>query len=375
MSRTLEHAVVLGSSAIITFLGTFVVLRVAPRLGAVVQPDERRVHEHPTVTGGGAAMFVGVLTGLVVASRLPGFREVFAGSSEALAVVIAASVMFAVGALDDLRELSAPAKVAGQVLSASLLATFGVTLFFFRIPFGGLVVLSPDWATLTTVILVVIVANAVNLIDGLDGLAAGTVAIAAGAFYIYSEQLQQAGLIADSNLGPLLALITLGICLGFLPHNFHPARIFMGDGGALLLGLLMASATMTVGGRVVDQFTGQVYFLLAPALIPILILGVPLVDTILAVARRAIRRGGIATADKDHLHHRLLRMGHGHRRTVVLLWAWTALLSTVALVPTVTGSGEAMAPFALAGVGILLVLLLRPRDANEGSESVSTINR
>ena len=366
MSRSMQHATVLGASAMLTFLGTFLVLKVAPRLGAVVQPDARRVHEHPTVTGGGAAMYMGLLGSLAVASQLPAFREVFAGSSEALAVVIGGSVMFAVGAIDDLRELSPPAKVAGQVLAGSLLATFGVTLFFFRVPFGGLVVLSPDWATLTTVALVVVVANAVNLIDGLDGLAAGTVAIAAGAFYLYSEQLLQAGLITDSNLGPLLALITLGMCLGFLPHNFHPARIFMGDGGALLLGLLMASATMTVGGRVVDQFSGQVYFFLAPAAIPILILGVPLLDTALAVLRRAARRGGLATADKDHLHHRLLRMGHGHRRAVVLMWAWTALLSTVALVPTITGSGDAAAPFALAGVGVLLVLLLRPRDDELG---------
>ena len=361
MSRTLQHAVVLGAAAIVTYLFTFVVTKVAPKLGAVVEPDDRRVHQSPTITGGGAAMFVGFLAALVLASRLPGFTQVFAGSSEALAVVVAATVMFAIGAVDDLRELSAPAKVAGQVLSGSLLAVLGVTLFYFRVPFGQLVVLSADWATLITVLLVVVVANSVNLIDGLDGLAAGTVAIAAGAFYLYSGELQNAGLISDANLGPLLALVTLGICLGFLPHNFYPARIFMGDGGALLLGLLMASATMTVGGRVVDQFSGQVYFFFAPIAIPFLILGVPLVDVALAVARRAYRREGIATADKDHLHHRLLRMGHGHRRTVMLLWAWTALLSGVALVPTLTGSGDAVLPFALAGVAILLFFLLRPR--------------
>ena len=209
-------------------------------------------------------MFVGFLAALVLASRLPGFTQVFAGSSEALAVVVAATVMFAIGAVDDLRELSAPAKVAGQVLSGSLLAVLGVTLFYFRVPFGQLVVLSADWATLITVLLVVVVANSVNLIDGLDGLAAGTVAIAAGAFYLYSEALQNAGLISDANLGPLLALVTLGVCLGFLPHNFHPARIFMGDGGALLLGLLMASATMTVGGRVVDSSVGRSISFLRP---------------------------------------------------------------------------------------------------------------
>ena len=369
MSRTLQHAVVLGVAAIVTYLFTFLVTRIAPKLGAVVEPDDRRVHQRPTATGGGAAMFVGFLASLVMASRLPGFTQVFAGSSEALAVVVAATVMFSIGAVDDLRELSAPAKVAGQVLSGSLLAVLGVTLFYFRVPFGQLVVLSADWATLITVLLVVVVANSVNLIDGLDGLAAGTVAIAAGAFYLYSGELQNAGLISDTNLGPLLALVTLGICLGFLPHNFHPARIFMGDGGALLLGLLMASATMTVGGRVVDQFSGQVYFFFAPVAIPFLILGVPLVDVALAVVRRAYRREGIATADKDHLHHRLLRMGHGHRRTVLLLWAWTALLSGVALVPTLTGSGDAVLPFALAGVAILLFFLLRPRTGLEAEKN------
>ena len=368
MSRTLQHAVVLGVAAIATYLFTFVVARVAPKLGAVVEPGDRRVHQRPTVTGGGAAMFVGLLASLVIASRLPGFTQVFAGSSEALAVVVAATVMFSIGAVDDLRELSAPAKVAGQVLSGSLLAVLGVTLFYFRVPFGQLVVLSADWATLITVLLVVVVANSVNLIDGLDGLAAGTVAIAAGAFYLYSGELQNAGLISESNLGPLLALVTLGICLGFLPHNFHPARIFMGDGGALLLGLLMASATMAVGGRVVDQFSGQVYFFFAPIAIPFLILGVPLVDVALAIVRRAYRREGIATADKDHLHHRLLRMGHGHRRTVLLLWAWTALLSGVALVPTLTGSGDALLPFALAGVTILLFFLFRPRTGLEAEK-------
>jgi UDP-GlcNAc:undecaprenyl-phosphate GlcNAc-1-phosphate transferase len=371
VNRLLEHAGILLIAAVVTYLFTFVVRRLGPKFGAVVEPNERRVHESATTTGGGAAMFLGLVVALASASRLGGFREVFAGSSEALAILIAASVMFGIGAIDDLRELSAPAKVAGQVLAASLLAILGVTLFYFRIPFGQLVVLSADWATLVTVLLVVVVANAVNLIDGLDGLAAGTVAIAAGAFYVYSGELQRAGLIDESNIGPLLALVTLGICLGFLPHNFHPARIFMGDGGALLLGLLMASATMTVGGRVADQFSGQVYFFFAPIVIPFLILGVPLVDVALAVVRRAYRREGIATADKDHLHHRLLRMGHGHRRTVALLWAWTALLSCVALAPTLTGNGDALLPFGLLGVAFLLFLLLRPRFKTE--EGIGTV--
>ena len=354
MSRSLEHAVVLGTAALVTFVMTSVVIRLAPKLGAVVQPSDRRVHEHPTVTGGGAAMYVGVLASLVVATQLTGFRQVFAGSSEALAVVIASSVMFFVGAVDDLREISAPAKVAGQVLAASQLATFGLTLFFFRVPFGGLVVLSPDWATLITVVLVVIVANAVNLIDGLDGLAAGTVAIAAGAFYLYSQQLLDAGVLASSNVGPLIALVAVGCCVGFLPHNFHPARIFMGDSGALFLGLLMAASTMTTGGRVVDQFSGQTYFFFAPMIIPFVMLGVPILDAASSVIRRARRGIPWSQADKGHLHHRLMRLGHGHRRSVLILWNWTALLSAVVLFPTITGDGDALVPLVVGGLGLIL---------------------
>ncbi|HCB34114.1 MAG TPA: undecaprenyl/decaprenyl-phosphate alpha-N-acetylglucosaminyl 1-phosphate transferase [Acidimicrobiaceae bacterium] len=361
MSTALQHAVVLAVAAAVTHLATGGVIALAPRLGAVVAPDERHVHERPTPTGGGAAMYVGMAVALALASRLDAFHDTFAGSSEALAVVVAAGVIFGIGALDDLHDLSAPAKVAGQVLAGSLLAVLGVTLFFVRLPFGGLVVLSADWATLVTVVLVVLVANAVNLVDGLDGLAAGMVAIGACAMYLYARSLQSAGVLDDANIGPLLALITVGVCVGFLPRNMHPARVFMGDGGSLLLGLLMAASTMTISGRVAEPFSGQVYFFFAPALIPALVLGVPLIDSILAVARRAASGAGITNADKDHVHHRLMRMGHGHRRTVLLLWAWTALASSVALVPIWAGRGDAVLPFALVGAVVLLRLLIRPR--------------
>lgn len=368
METELQHALVLVIAAGVTYAGTYAVTALAPRLGAMAQPDDRHVHGQPTATGGGAAMFVGLAVALAFASRLGVFRDTFAGSSEALAVVVSAGVIYGIGALDDLHDLSAPAKVAGQVLAGSLLALLGVTLFFVRLPFGGLIVLSADWATLVTVLLVVLVANAVNLIDGLDGLAAGMVAIGALAMYLYARSLQNVGVLDDSNIGPLLALVTLGVCIGFLPRNMHPARVFMGDGGSLLLGLLMVAATTTISGQVAEPFSGQVYFFFAPALIPVLILGVPLIDSALTIARRVLSGVAITTADKDHLHHRLMRMGHGHRRTVLLLWAWTALASAVALLPIWAGRGDAVLPFALVGVVVLLRLLLRPRL---GAESLS----
>ena len=183
--------------------------------------------------------------------------------------------MFVVGAIDDLRDVSPPAKIAGQVLSGSILSLLGVTMLYFRVPFASYeyVVLSPDLAPLVTVLTVVVMANAINLIDGLDGLACGIVLIAGAAMFLYADRLFKAGLLEGSNMGPLVAAITVGICVGFLPHNFNPARIFMGDAGAMFLGLLLATTTITVGGRTADPFSGQTYFYFAPLAIPIVILG------------------------------------------------------------------------------------------------------
>ena len=270
-----EYLIVLVVAALVTWLLTPVVRRMAIRLGAVVSPDARRVHERPTPTLGGAAMYGGFLAALATASVLPQFRPVFRGTSEPLGLLIGATVMFAVGALDDLREVSPPAKLAGQVFSGSLLSLLGITLLFFRIPFAGFVVLSPDLSPLLTVIWVALMANAVNLIDGLDGLAAGVVGIAGVAFFAYSLRLSDSGLLAGSNLAPLVAIIAVGVCVGFLPRNAHPAKIFMGDAGALFLGLLLAASTILVGGRTADQFSGQTFFFFAPLVIPFVILGVP----------------------------------------------------------------------------------------------------
>jgi UDP-GlcNAc:undecaprenyl-phosphate GlcNAc-1-phosphate transferase len=364
------YSIVLAVAAIGTYLATFVVRRVAVRVGAVVKPDERRVHDKPTPTAGGAAMYLAFLVAMVVASAIPQFRPVFRGSSEPLGIVLAATVIFAVGLVDDLREVSAPAKLAGMVLAGSVLYFLGVTMFYFRVPFADFVALSADLIPLLTVIWVAGMANALNLIDGLDGLAAGIVAIAAGTFFVYGDRLFKAGLLPPDNVGPLISIIALGVCLGFLPHNFHPARIFMGDAGSMFLGLLMASSTMVVGGRTADQFSGQTYFFFAPIFIPFFILGVPIFDTAFAIVRRSIKRGGFHVADKEHLHHRLMRLGHGHRRSVVILWAWTGILSGLVLLPTFTNQGNAILPFAVLALGVALYTMFHPGIRQRGEQDV-----
>ncbi len=354
------YGVVLAVVAATTFFTLFVVRRVAVRIGAVVKPDERRVHDRPTPTLGGVAMLVGLLAGMGVAWSMGSFAPVFEGSTEPLGLVLAAIVIVVVGVIDDLREVSAPAKIAGMVLAASVLVISGISILVFRVPFAGVFVLSTDWSYLISVLWVVGMANAINLIDGLDGLAGGIVAIAAGAFFLYAHELGNEGLLSVGNIGPLIAIGVLGACIGFLPHNVHPAKIFMGDGGALLLGLLMAASTMVVGGRTDRSFSGSSFFFFAPLFIPLVILGVPIIDTLFAIIRRARRRTGISTADKGHLHHRLMRLGHGHRRSVFILWAWTALLSGFVLYPIYRGEGDGVVPFGIAAILLSLYTILHP---------------
>ncbi len=362
------YGIVFAVAGLVTVATTPFARWLAVRVGAVVPPDERKVHETATPTLGGAAMLAGLFAAMGTAWLLDDFAEVFESPTEPLGVLAAASIIFAVGVIDDIREISAPAKIAGMVLAGSVLSFAGVALLVLRVPFYELFLLSPDWSALLTVLWVVGMANAINLIDGLDGLAAGIVAIAAATFFLYAVRLGDEGVLLENNPGALIAVIAVGVCIGFLPHNFHPARIFMGDGGALLLGLLMAASTMSVGGRTDAPFSGQTFFFFAPIFIPLFILGVPILDTVLAIVRRASRRRSLAHADKDHLHHRLMRLGHGQRRSVVIMWAWTALLSGFVLYPTYTGKGDAIVPLGIGALGLLLYTVFHPgvRDGSQG---------
>ena len=361
MPSASAYLIVGATAAVVTFVLIPVVIRLSPRLGAIVEPDERRVHTHPTPTAGGAAMIVGMLSAVVVSFVHPAFEEVMAARTEMLGVVVAALVIWSVGFVDDVREISAPAKMAGMVLAGSLLSLTGVSILVFRVPFFDVLFLSADWSFFITVFWVVVMANIVNVIDGLDGLAAGIVAIASATFLLYALRLGNEEVLDPSNPGALWAVIALGVCVGFLPHNVHPARIFMGDGGALMLGLLMAASTMSVGGRATTEFSGQSFFFFAPIFIPLVILGVPVLDALWAVLRRTVRGRSFAQADKEHLHHRLMNLGHGHRRAVLILWAWTALLSAFVLYPTYTGEGDAIVPICILALALVLFSVLHPR--------------
>ena len=356
-----SYAIVAAAAAIATGLTVPLVRALSFRIGAVAEPGERHIHLNATPRLGGVSMFVGMSVGLVVAAAMTDFRAVFDTPIDIVGVFAAAFVIFVTGLIDDIRELSAPAKLAGMVLAGSVMTLSGLSIVNVPIPFLGFTVLSPDLAAFVTVLWVVLLANAINLIDGLAGLAAGLVAIAAGAFLLYGIRLDRAGALFTGNMGPLLAAVVVGMCVGFLPWNFHPASIFMGDGGALLLGLLLAASTTSVGGQSDNSYTGQSWFFFAPIIIPLLILGVPLIDILFAIVRRASKRTVFSTADKEHIHHRLMRLGHGQRGSVLILWTFTALLSAFALAPAIMGSGSGILPISIAAFTLLAVTFLLPR--------------
>ncbi len=351
-------------AALVTFAATPLVGMLARRQGWVYLPNDRTVHQSPLPDIGGLAMYVGLLAAMLAAWLLDAFDVLFARNSEPIGVLVAATIIYVVGFVDDIRGLSPPAKVAGTVLAGLALVQFGVVMYAFRLPFfDGPILLAAEWRPLVTVLWLLGMTTAVNLIDGLDGLAAGIVAIGAGAFFLYSQELIDSDVLDVRNIGPLVAIIAVGVCVGFLPHNFNPARIMMGDGGALLLGLLLAVATSVVGGRADSfnqEFVGQTYFFLAPLAIPLLILGVPILDLAFAIFRRATSRRSLSTADKGHLHHRLMDLGHGHRRSVVILWTWTLLLSAFVLYPTLTGRNPTYLPFGIIALAIVLFTVLHP---------------
>ena len=353
MGNIAAYVAVAVVGAVVTLIANRPARVISLRAGYTALPDERKVHRRVTPYGGGGAMLVGFCLALLFAFLIPSLRSVITSSHEMLGVLLAAGVIFVVGVVDDFREMSAPAKVAGQFLAASILYFSGVTMYQLKLPFAGFVVLGPSILPIITAVWVVALCNAINLIDGLDGLAAGIVAIASGTLCIYGLRLETLGLLPVTNIGPLVAALTCGICVGFLRDNFHPAKLFMGDAGALMLGLLMSASTMVIGGRT-PPASGVTFFFFAPLLIPVFILGVPLIDAVWAFARRTASGQGFHTPDKNHIHHRLMRLGHGHRRTVIILWSWTALLCGFVLLPLFDTRANVFIPL---GVAVLVIAL------------------
>lgn len=322
-------------SALVTYLATPVMRHVAIRVGAVTAVRERDVHVVPTARLGGVAVFLGLAAGLGVASTIPFLNRVFENSHGAWAVLGGAALVCVLGVADDIWDLDWMAKLAGQILAALLMAWGGVQLV--ALPIGGRTIGDSYLSLIATVVVVVVAINAVNFVDGLDGLAAGLVAIGGTAFMVYTYVLARGASPGDySSLATVMTAVMVGASLGFLPHNVHPARIFMGDSGSMVLGLVFAAAAITVTGQIDTAVLGRREQIPAflPILLPLAVVAVPLIDMALAFIRRLGKGQSPFKPDAHHLHHRLLRFGHTHRWAVAVLWLWTFVVSfgTVSMV-------------------------------------------
>jgi len=333
------YLLVMLVAAAVTYLTTPLARWLALRSGAITAVRDRDVHEVPIPRMGGVAMLLGMAAALVLASQMPFLAGEFTGALTAWAILGGAALVCLLGAADDIWELDWVTKLVGQVLAAGLMAGVGhVQLLALPVGEGGGLIGS-GWLSLAATVLVIVVAiNAVNFVDGLDGLAAGLIAIGGSAFFMYTYVLTtQTSPLDHSNLASLVLAVLVGACLGFLPHNFHPARIFMGDSGAMLIGLSMAAAAILVTGQLNSLVTSQTgpvevtarqqFPAFLPLLLPVAVLLLPLLDMGLAVVRRVGTGKSPFHADRRHLHHRLLQLGHTHRRAVLIMYLWTALFA------------------------------------------------
>jgi UDP-GlcNAc:undecaprenyl-phosphate GlcNAc-1-phosphate transferase len=368
-----EYVVVLLTAGLVTYLATPVVRLAAVRLRMMAAPRERDVHVIPTPRGGGVAMYLGVAAAILVATRLPALQRTF-DDSQTAAVLVAGGLICALGVLDDKFGLDALTKLTGQIAAAGVMVLLGVQLLYVFLPVAdiGTLSLGPDIGVPLTLLLTVLTVNALNFIDGLDGLAAGVSAIAALAFFAYSYHLGVEGYDDIASAPTLITAVLAGACLGFLPHNFSPARIFMGDSGSMLVGLMLSAAAVSATGQADPQTFDSAATLLPlalPLLVPIAVLSIPFIDLVMAVVRRSLRGRSPFSPDKMHLHHRLLAIGHSHRRAVLVMYFWAALLSFGAVGLSITGGRVEL----LVGIAVLLVLgvvvVLSPRARRAAREA------
>lgn len=348
-------------SALVTYTTTPLMRHVGFRIGAVAAVRDRDIHKVPTSRLGGVAIFLGIAAAVAVASVVPFLRPVFENSGAAWAVVGGAALVCVVGVVDDIVDLDWMVKLTGQIFAAWIMAWGGVQLV--TVPVAGLTIASSPVSLLATMLIVIVAINAVNFIDGLDGLAAGMIAIGGAAFALYTYVIQRDASPGDySSLATLILAALVGAAIGFLPHNLHPARVFMGDSGSMVLGLTMAGATIIVTGQIDPEVVSARERLpgFVPIVLPIMVVAIPLLDMLLAVVTRAIRGQSPWSADSHHLHHRLLGFGHSHRWAVSVLYVWTAVLSfgTVSLVFL---RGRYAVLVTLAGILIAAMVTYTPR--------------
>src|ERR1700689_2366119 len=331
-----EYVLVLLVTAAVTYLLVPLVRRIAVRTGAMHEPRARDTHTKATPLLGGLAMYGGLVAGLLIASRLSLLEDPFktAGSRTEAGLLVAGGFVVVVGFVDDRWGLSAISKLAGQVAAAGILVWSGQALPWLPTPSGGFFPLEPDLSVTLTLLIVVVTINAVNFIDGLDGLAAGIVAVAALSFLVSPyTRLKTIGNPSQS-LPAVSSALLAGMCLGFLPHNFYPARIFMGDIGAMLLGLMLAygpiSSTASLDPALLTNYADNTldrFPTFLPLLVPAAIFVIPYADLMFAIIRRTRAGKPLMAADRQHLHHRVLNIGHSYRQSVLIMYLWAALFS------------------------------------------------
>jgi UDP-GlcNAc:undecaprenyl-phosphate GlcNAc-1-phosphate transferase len=357
-----EYLLVFLVAGAVTYLLTVVAREIAIRTGAVAKVRDRDVHAEPIPYLGGLAMLGGLAAAYLVARELP-----FLSTSgpfvfeDARTVLFAGALVCGVGVFDDIFDLDALTKLGGQVIAVGLLVYSGIQFRFFYQPDGSTFALDPAQGALLTAVLVVATVNAVNFVDGLDGLAAGVVCIGALSFFLFCYQLANLNRVSLATTGALLSAALAGACAGFLAHNFHPARIFMGDSGSMLIGVVLSGTAITVTTQFAasdltqgaDGARASLLPMLLPLALPILILVVPMADLVLAVVRRTRAGRSPMAPDKQHLHHRLLEIGHSHRRAVAIMWLWAALIAFGTVVASLYAG-----PRMWAAIGTMVAITL-----------------
>ncbi len=361
-----EIALVVLVAATFTFLPTGLVRYAMMRLGWIAEIRKRDVHTQPTPRMGGVAMFVGFLAAIFLAQQLPALTRGFMPLTPEMSAVLAAGIVIViVGVLDDLFELDAITKLIGQVLGAVVMSLLGLswTLVYFPFGEGTTIVLDQVQSTVITTVFTVMLINAINFVDGLDGLAAGLGMIAGGAILVYSlTVLHDQGGTVSAYPPAMIAAALVGVCLGFLPHNFEPSRIFMGDSGSMFIGLLLAAASTSASGKINMSLygTADIVALMSPLFVVLAAIAVPVLDLVLAVVRRLAKGRSPFSADRLHLHHRLLSLGHTHRRTVLVLYLWVSVVAfgavSFSIVPPLYAISGTLIAFLVAAVATLIPL-------------------
>ena len=343
-----EYLVTVLLAAIITYLLTPLVRDLAIKAGAVTAIRSRDVHLEPTPRWGGLAMWLSMALTLVIVNYLPLVNKSF--GSEATGIFLSGTFILLLGLLDDRFDLDPITKFAGQALAAGILLIYGVQILW--LPINGITTLPTNIGQLLTILFVMVVINAINFVDGLDGLATGIVMICAASFFAFSYLLAVINGLNRAGAPSLITAVVIGLCLGFLPHNFHPAQIFMGDSGAMFLGLMVSASAITLTGQVdasaITEENGSSALL--PLLLPFTVLAIPLLDFAMAILRRVKAGRSPFAADREHLHHRIMRFGLTQQRTTIVLYLWTAMFA----LPTVIAAFASIWIAILAGALIFL---------------------